>query len=162
MEKYFQTKISDRFKFRRKRPGNSLPHQPSNRVNKFLSNVSCKTRVGLDFVTIQNRIEHSRIESLQVQVFRVQTLDFRLRLGLGIELWTRTLDSDLDLDCDNFLLDPLKNLAPRVVITNIFNVVLYKCLFIGFLQRRDISEFCMFLKLTNLLDFEKIVFNLCL
>merc|ERR550532_5494 len=30
-------KMSDRFKFRKKRHGNSLPHQPSNRVNKFLS-----------------------------------------------------------------------------------------------------------------------------
>ena len=31
--------MSDRFKFRKKRNGNSLPHQPSNRVNKFLSHV---------------------------------------------------------------------------------------------------------------------------
>ena len=38
----FQLKISDRFKFRKKRHGNSLPHQPSNRVNKFLSHVSRK------------------------------------------------------------------------------------------------------------------------
>merc|ERR1719342_1832374 len=30
-------KMSDRFKFRKKRNGNSLPHQPSNRVNKYLS-----------------------------------------------------------------------------------------------------------------------------
>ena len=32
--------MSDRFKLRKKRHGNSLPHQPSNRVNKFLSHVS--------------------------------------------------------------------------------------------------------------------------
>ena len=47
---------------------------------------------------------NSRIESLQVQVFRVSSFEFRvssldLDLDFGIGLWNWTLD----LDCDNIL-----------------------------------------------------------
>ena len=56
--------------------------------NKILlfNRIRTRTRVGLDFVTILNRI-------LELN----WTLDLDFRLGL----WNWTLDSDLDLDCDN-------------------------------------------------------------